>query len=43
MEKVFEYLNGFKYQLICNLSNYNKKDNPKWNGEHNDYLFEYIY
>lgn len=27
------------YQLSCCLSNYNKDDNPGWDGTHNDYLF----
>ena len=28
-----------KYKLVCNLTNYNKKDNRRWDGTHNDYLF----
>ena len=27
------------YKLLCNFSNYNKNDNPGWDGSHNDYLF----
>lgn len=34
------YLKNFNYILIENLSNYNKKDNPRWSGNHNDYLFQ---
>ena len=33
-------LKNFNYTLIENLSNYNKKDNPRWSGNHNDYLFQ---
>lgn len=38
-----EYIHFFeknKYTLETNLSNYNKQNNPKWSGNHNDYLFE---
>lgn len=27
------------YELQSNLSNYNKLNNPRWDGTHNDYLF----
>ena len=40
---IIEYMGKNKYRMVLNISNYNKKDNPKWNGEHNDYLFEYQY
>ena len=38
-EKIVKYLNENNYQLKCNLTNYNKIDNPNWDGTHNDYLF----
>jgi hypothetical protein len=28
------------YILVENISNYNKVDNPNWDGSHNDYLFK---
>lgn len=34
------YLEKMDYELICNFSNYNKIDNPRWDGTHNDYLFK---
>ena len=34
-----KFLENNNYRLICNLSNYNKIDNPVWDGTHNDYLF----
>ena len=40
---IINYLEKNKYIIVSNISNYNKKDSPKWNGEHNDYLFEYQY
>ena len=30
------------YQLIANLSEFNKIDFPNWSGNHNDYLFKKI-
>lgn len=33
------YLTSNNYKLHSNLSNYNKVDNPNWDGTHNDYLF----
>lgn len=38
-EEIVKYLNEFNYKLKCNLTNYNKVDNPTWDGTHNDYLF----
>jgi len=34
------FLQENNYKLIMNVSNYNKQDNPGWDGTHNDYLFE---
>ena len=36
---ILKYLHLHKYKLHSNLSNYNKIDNPGWDGTHNDYLF----
>ena len=36
---IHNYLTENNYKLICNFSNYNKTDNPGWDGTHNDYLF----
>jgi len=33
-------LESHNYILIGNISNYNKVDNPGWDGTHNDYLFK---
>ena len=38
-DEILQYLKLNKYKLVCNLSNYNKYDNPIWDGTHNDYLF----
>jgi len=38
-EKICNLLVSKNYSLIENFSNYNKKDNPGWDGTHNDYLF----
>jgi FkbM family methyltransferase len=38
---MIEYLKINNYELIENLSNYNKIDNPGWSEDHNDYLFKY--
>ena len=40
-ENILKFLNEFDYELVCNFSGYNKKDNPGWDGTHNDYLFKY--
>jgi len=39
-EQIYKYLQKHNYELICNFSNYNVKDNPIWDGTHNDYLFK---
>ncbi len=39
MNDIHNYLTENNYKLICNFSNYNKQDNPGWDGTHNDYLF----
>jgi FkbM family methyltransferase len=39
MNDIHTYLTENNYKLICNFSNYNKNDNPGWDGTHNDYLF----
>jgi FkbM family methyltransferase len=39
-EDVVEFLKQYRYKFVCNFSNYNKIDNPHWDGTHNDYLFE---
>ena len=41
-DKITKYLLNYGYQLECNLSNYNKVNNKKWDGTHNDYLFKKI-
>ena len=33
------YLSNNFISLLTNFSNYNKQDNPGWDGTHNDYLF----
>ena len=33
------YLNSNNYKLHSNFTNYNKIDNPGWDGTHNDFLF----
>ena len=38
-EKICNYLTSKNYYLHSNFSNYNKIDNPIWDGSHNDYLF----
>jgi len=40
--KIVSYLKDNNYKLICNFSNYNKENNPHWDGTHNDYLFKLI-
>ena len=39
-ENIFNYLNNNGYDFIENLTNFNKIDNPNWDGTHNDYLFK---
>jgi|TARA_B110000908_G_C10051941_1_gene356607 FkbM family methyltransferase len=38
-DTIFNYLTSKNYELHSNLSNYNKLDNPRWDGTHNDFLF----
>ena len=38
-DDIYNHLTVNNYKLICNFSNYNKEDNPVWDGTHNDYLF----
>lgn len=38
-ENILNYLKDNNYELHSNFSNYNKIDNPNWDGTHNDYLF----
>jgi FkbM family methyltransferase len=37
---ITSYLNENNYSLKENFSNYNKLNNSKWDGTHNDYLFK---
>jgi len=37
---IFNYLIENNYLLLENITNYNKFDNPGWDGSHNDYLFK---
>jgi hypothetical protein len=39
-KKVFDYLFSKGFKLIERLTNYNIKDNPDWDGLHNDFFFE---
>ncbi len=36
---VVNFLLANNYLLISNITNFNKKDNPHWDGTHNDFLF----
>lgn len=38
-DEIINYLKNFNYILLENITNYNKLDNPGWDGTHNDYLF----
>jgi len=38
-ENIKNFMEAQSYNLICNFSNYNKTDNPSWDGSHNDFLF----
>jgi len=38
--KIIEHMRSFGYISVCNLSNFNKKEHPNWDGTHNDYLFK---
>jgi len=37
---ITNYLANKNYILLENITNYNKLDNPGWDGTHNDYLFK---
>lgn len=39
--EILKVLEEYNYSLICNFSNYNKKEKSDWDGTHNDYLFMY--
>lgn len=39
-DELRKYLSENNYSMVCNFSNYNSKDNPHWDGSHNDYLFK---
>ena len=36
---IVNFLTKNNYKLVCCFSNYNKLDNPGWDGTHNDFLF----
>jgi len=38
-DNTVNYLNLNNYKLHSNFTNYNKIDNPTWDGSHNDFLF----
>ena len=38
-DNILNFLNFHNYKLLSNFTNYNKIDNPGWDGTHNDYLF----
>lgn len=38
-DSLVKFLEENNYKLLNNISNYNKIDNPGWDGTHNDYLF----
>ena len=38
-DNLIHFLTLHKYKLLSNFTNYNKIDNPGWDGTHNDYLF----
>ena len=38
-DNIIEFLESKNYNLHSNFTNYNKIDNPGWDGTHNDYLF----
>ena len=38
-DAILEYMRDNNYTMLINFSNYNRRDNPQWSGEHNDYLF----
>ena len=40
LEELTNYLSKMGFELICNLSNFNKENCPRWPGHHQDYLFK---
>jgi FkbM family methyltransferase len=42
-KEILKFLSENNYTLISNLTNYNIRDNPGWDGTHNDYLFKKIF
>ena len=38
-ESILNYMVKNDYKLLCNFSNFNKKNKLNWDGSHNDYLF----
>jgi FkbM family methyltransferase len=40
LTKITDFLLKNNYELVMNLTNYNKVDNPIWDGTHNDFLFK---
>lgn len=38
-DMICTFLESNKYKCVQCLTNYNKVDNPHWDGTHNDYLF----
>lgn len=39
-KQIVDFLAQKGYELVGGFSNYNKKDNPGWDGQHNDFLFK---
>jgi hypothetical protein len=39
LNEIFSFLESKHYSLHSCFTNYNKRDNPIWDGSHNDYLF----
>ena len=39
-QEIFDFMNSKDYDFVCNLSGFNRVDNPMWDGTHNDYLFK---
>ena len=41
-DDISEFLSSNGYRLYSSITNYNPRDNPQWDGTHNDYLFEKV-
>ena len=39
-DKIFNFMKNSNYQYLENISNFNYKDFPKWDGTHQDYIFK---